>query len=125
MSRNRLHISKLGQFKLWLQENGYDTRPGVGFWQVLQVRIGPNWLGVFTRLKMKEHFTVDRRLDSVVTKFIRETYVSIHESLKDLEFRLKEAEQNWHDFETPSTSKELEEKIISIKALIKKKRNLV
>lgn len=77
MSRNLLHVSKLEDFKVWLDENGIKHRPSKNQsytnYQVLQVNHpAPHWCAVYERLGMKEHYTVDRRLESLVARFCRE-----------------------------------------------------
>lgn len=67
-----LHISKLEEFKNWLDGKGIAHRPGKGDWQVLQVcKDGQHWNCVYTRLEMPEHYTTDRHLDSLVAEFSR------------------------------------------------------
>lgn len=73
MSRCMLHKSKLEEFKDWLTSNNYAHRPGRGDWQVLQVcKDGKNWNSVYERAHMPEHFTTDRHLDSLVSRFCKE-----------------------------------------------------
>ena len=70
-NRNTLHFSKLEDFKRWCKARGIDTRPGVGEFQVLQVRTGRNtWLGIYKKISAKEHFSVDRRMSGLIKKFI-------------------------------------------------------
>ena len=72
MSRSLLHKTKLEEFKAWLDSEGVKHRPGKGEWQVLQVcKDGKHWNSVFIRLDMPEHFTTDKRLDSLVMKYCR------------------------------------------------------
>jgi len=72
MSKCLLHISKLQAFKDFLDGAAIPHRDGRGDWQVMQVYVAPNWLCVFNRLDMPEHFTNDRRLDRLITKFCRQ-----------------------------------------------------
>lgn len=73
MSRNLLHKAKVQDFEAWLTKQGYDTRPGRDCWQLLQVKLSDTvWACVFSRIDMKEHVTVDHRLESLVRKFIKE-----------------------------------------------------
>lgn len=72
MSKNLLHITKLEEFKAWLDSEKIPHRPGKGEWQALQVcKDGKNWSSIFIRLDMPEHFTTDWRLDKLVGKFCR------------------------------------------------------
>lgn len=72
MSRCLLHISKLDEFKKFLDAEGLKHRPGKGFYQVLQVcKDGKHWNNVYQRNHMPEHYTTDRHLDSLVIKFAR------------------------------------------------------
>lgn len=73
MSKSLLHITKLEEFKAWLDSEGLPHRPGKGEWQVLQVcKNGKHWSAVFTRADMPEHFTTDWHLDKLVAKFCRQ-----------------------------------------------------
>ncbi len=71
MSRNRLHKAKIGDFKAWLGRQGMFWREGRGEYQILQVEVSPNtWWCVYRRADMKEHYTVDSRLDGLLTLFL-------------------------------------------------------
>lgn len=73
MSRSLLHITKLDEFKSWLDKNNIPHRPGKGFYQVLQIcKDGTHWNCVYSRHNMPEHFTTDVHLDSLVIKFCKE-----------------------------------------------------
>jgi len=57
--RNLLHINKLEEFKMWLQEHGWKECPVKGAYEVLRMR-HPNEkppLLIYTRVG-KEHLTV-------------------------------------------------------------------
>lgn len=75
MSKCLLHISKLDEFKAWLDLKGIKHRPargGVGTYQVLQVcKDGQHWNCVYRRDKMPEHFSTDMHLDSLVHQFVK------------------------------------------------------
>lgn len=72
MSRNQLHITKLEEFKVWLDSEGIPHRPGRGDYQVLQIcKDGTHWNCIYERNYMPEHYTADRHIDSLVRKFIR------------------------------------------------------
>ena len=73
MSRSLLHITKLEEFKAFLDAEGLKHRPGKGDWQVLQVckEDGKHWNCVYERNEMPEHYTTDRHLDGLVAKFCR------------------------------------------------------
>lgn len=72
MSRSMLHRTKLDDFKRWLDANGIPHRPGKGDYQVLQVcRDGQHWNCVYIRDRMPEHYTTDRHLDSLVSRFCK------------------------------------------------------
>lgn len=71
MSRNRLHLSHLEPFKQFLIDEFITFRPGRGDFQVLQIQLKDGqWACLYSRLDMPEHYTVDRRLDDLVTAFI-------------------------------------------------------
>lgn len=71
MSRNTLHLSHLEAFKQFLIDEFIAFRPGRGDFQVLQIKMPDNqWACLYSRLDMPEHYTVDKRLDGLVGKFI-------------------------------------------------------
>lgn len=75
MSRNLLHINKLDAFKDWLTQRGVAHRPTNADWQMLQVRLTPRnqpayWAAVYRRAELKEHLSVDHRLEPLVRQFI-------------------------------------------------------
>ena len=72
MSRSLLHVSKLDEFKAWLDAQGIDHRPGRGAYEVLQVRQRRGWRTVCSRHHMTEHYSTDRRLDSLIRQFCHE-----------------------------------------------------
>jgi hypothetical protein len=74
VSRNLLHVSKLGAFKAWLAENAIEHRDGRGGYEVLQVKTKKGiWQCVFRRADMPEHYTVAYPLEPMVRRFIKET----------------------------------------------------
>lgn len=75
MAKNLLHITKLADFKTWLDAKGIAHRPGRGDWQVLQVcKDGTHWNCVYERIEMPEHYSTDRHLDSLVRAFCGENW---------------------------------------------------
>lgn len=73
MSRSLLHITKLEEFKSWLDSRGIEHRPPRGDYQVLQVKMRKHgYACVYSRHDMKEHFTVDARIEGLVSRFCRE-----------------------------------------------------
>lgn len=73
MSRNLLHVSKLGAFSHWLADQGIEQRSGRGEFEVLQVKTRTGqWHCIFSRCHMPEHYTVAKPLVSTVHRFIRE-----------------------------------------------------
>jgi hypothetical protein len=74
MSRCLLHVGKLQAFKDWLTINGIEYRSSRGPYEVIQVLVTPPyWYCVYGRINMPEHYTVDRRLEPTVRRFINET----------------------------------------------------
>lgn len=70
MSRNHLHVPHLDEFKTYLVNvRGVEVRDGRGEYEVLQVSIGKQWACIYMRQDMTEHFTVDKRIDHLVTDF--------------------------------------------------------
>lgn len=84
MSKCLLHISKLDEFKAWLDLKGIPHRPargGVSGYQVLQVcKDGQHWNCVYRRDTMPEHYSTDYHLDSLVHQFTK--YRKQAESMK-------------------------------------------
>lgn len=80
MSRALLHKDKLQDFKAWIDAHPNlewrDTEGAGDGYCIMQVRSksggwGNHWLGVYRRLHMPEHVTVDARLSATVRHFIR------------------------------------------------------
>jgi len=72
MSRNTLHLSHLESFKQFLIDEFVAFRPGKGDFQTLQIQLPDGqWACIYSRLDMPEHYTVDRRLENLVHRFIR------------------------------------------------------
>lgn len=71
--RCTLHVNKLEAFKVWLQDNDFDYRPGKGEYQVLQVQTKRHgWQVVFKRADMPEHYSINDKLYPIVKRFIKE-----------------------------------------------------
>lgn len=71
MSRSLLHATKLDLFKAWLDIEGIEHRPGRGEYEVLQIKQnGKDWYCIFKRDGVLTHYTNDRRLDTLVERFI-------------------------------------------------------
>ena len=72
MSINTLHLSHLEPFKQFLIDEFVAFRPGKGDFQVLQIQLPDGqWACIYSRLDMPEHYTVDRRLENLVHRFIK------------------------------------------------------
>lgn len=69
-NRNLLHVSKVEDFKAYLDEIGVEHRPGRGEYELLQVHVDGAWPKLYSRLKMPEHVTVQNALIPLVTAFI-------------------------------------------------------
>jgi hypothetical protein len=83
MIRCLLHKSKLTSFVQWCALNDIEARPPRGEYQVLQVRLKDGqWACVYDRAVAPEHYTVDRRIESVVRQFIRSTRQPIEEQTR-------------------------------------------
>lgn len=83
-TRNQLHISKLGDFTLWLMAHGWQYQPAKGEYEVLRMTKesikGP--LLVYSRLASKEHLTVYGHSDRWFNKW-----------MKSMRFKTKEAHE--------------------------------
>ncbi len=74
VSRSLLHVSKLEEFKAWLDAQGILHRPGRGDYEELQINNKSTaWYCIFSRNHMPEHFTNDKRIDGLILRFIRES----------------------------------------------------
>lgn len=69
-NRNLLHVSKVEDFKAYLDEIGVDHRPGRGEFELLQVHVDGAWPKLYSRLKETEHVTVQNALIPLVRAFI-------------------------------------------------------
>ena len=73
MSRCLLHVNKLSEFLAWLDKENIPHRDGKGDYQVRQIcKDGKHWNNIYSRDKMLEHYTVNKHLESLVRKFIRD-----------------------------------------------------
>lgn len=74
MSRNMLHFNKLESFKTFLRLEGIEYRNGRGNddYQIMQIQLPGTkmWAGIYKKLYAKEHYSVDKRLDWLIVKFI-------------------------------------------------------
>lgn len=75
MAKNLLHISRIEEFKEWMNSKGIEWRDPRGDYQVIQIKIPNNtqWACVYERGHMPEHYTTDYRIDGIVHKFIKDT----------------------------------------------------
>lgn len=72
MSRCLLHKNQLDAFLAWCEEKGIPTRAPSGVFQVAQVRAhATDWYCIYDRLDAPEHYTVDKRLEPTVRRFIQ------------------------------------------------------
>ena len=75
-SRSLLHKDKLEEFLAWCRaEKSAETRPGVGEWQVAQIRFPDSkiWHGIYTKVRAPEHLSVPDPLIREVKSFIDST----------------------------------------------------
>lgn len=70
--RGTLAKTRLGEFRAWLTANGYETRPGKGDYEVLQVKVGGKWERIWDKRTTK-HLSVMENFMPIVLRFIRET----------------------------------------------------
>lgn len=73
--RSRLHISKLEDFKEWLEKDGWEIGEPKGTWEVLRARKSgrQNPLIVYTKMNAKEHLSVMDRDSGVIGAFLRDS----------------------------------------------------
>jgi adenylate kinase family enzyme len=72
-NRRTLHKTQLDEFKKYLADRGIAFRDGKGQYQVLQVMtLSEGWGCVYERNDMKEHFTVQDKLNPIVIGFYSE-----------------------------------------------------
>jgi len=72
MSRNLLAKHRTTEFLEWCKGVRIDTREPRGPYQVAQVWHTRQWLSIYDRHDAEEHYTVDRRLEPLVYRWIRE-----------------------------------------------------
>jgi len=77
MSRQLLHTKKLDEFITWCNLHGIHAYKVDQDYQVARVRIQDKptkiYACIYTRHNVTEHLTVDRRLESIVRRYIRWT----------------------------------------------------
>jgi len=73
-NRCTLHKTKIEQFKEYLDSREIPHRPGVGDYQVLQVRFKLKWHVIYYRDAAKEHYTAVDALVPLVRDFVRSRY---------------------------------------------------
>jgi len=73
MAKELLHKSKLELFKKWLSKNNIEFKEVTFLYQVLQIKQGGMWLSIYDKFT-PEHFTNDKRLNSLIRRFIKESH---------------------------------------------------
>lgn len=88
--RDLLHKSDKHLFLQWLKENNIDHRPGMGHYEMVQIRAGHRYIPIHDRSK-GDHFTVQGPLYRVVRRFLndKEKAVAEYEEKKQALFREK------------------------------------
>ncbi len=69
--RNLLHKSKLEDFKNWLEFDGWTLEDTKGFYEVLRASKCKRKFILFSRLELKEHYSVRDADEGVVAAYIR------------------------------------------------------
>ncbi len=78
-NRRTLHKTQLEEFKRYLEGRGIAYRKGKGSYQALQVMtLNNGWQCVYERNDMKEHFTIQDKLESIVIGFYSEKRERLH-----------------------------------------------
>ena len=74
-NRHTLHISKLEDFKKWLEKDGWEIEEPKGIWEVLRARKQgrKNPLIVFPKKDAKEHLSIMDRDSGVIGAFLRDS----------------------------------------------------
>ena len=70
-NRNLLHRSKLGEFKLWLNENGFNTIDNPAMYQALSWKVSGGPMPIIFDGKSIEHFSCNEASIPYVDSFIR------------------------------------------------------
>ena len=73
-NRHTLHISKLEDFKKWLEKDGWEIEEPKGIYEVLRARKQgrQNPLIVYTKADAKEHLSIMDRDSGVIGAFLRD-----------------------------------------------------
>ena len=73
-NRHTLHISKLEDFKKWLENDGWEIEEPKGIWEVLRARKQgrKNPLIVFQKKDAKEHLSIMDRDSGVIGAFLKD-----------------------------------------------------
>ena len=74
-NRHTLHISKLEDFKKWLEKDGWEIEEPKGIWEVLRARKQgrKNPMIVFQKKDAKEHLSIMDRDSGVIGAFLRDS----------------------------------------------------
>ena len=70
-SRDRLHLSKLEDFRAWALVQGYRAEPTKGDYEVLRLRKGTEAPLLFWWHHGGEHVTTDARSETLVSAWLR------------------------------------------------------
>jgi hypothetical protein len=84
MSRNLLHFNKLEDFKGYCKSLCVEVRESLHDFGVIDIK-PPNskiWFTVYKKLDAREHYTVDRRIESLVRKFIEVRKKNVRNEIK-------------------------------------------
>lgn len=71
-NRNTLHVSKLNDFRDWLEADGWEIFPCKGYYEMLRAIKGYRVLIVYKRLGDIQHYTVGDKYVGVVKAFLKD-----------------------------------------------------
>lgn len=72
-NRNMLHFSHLERFEKWMADKGFAKQAPIEPYEAYRARKGTNTVVIYRRNDAKEHFTIQRKDETLVRRFLRET----------------------------------------------------
>jgi len=69
--RNRLHISKLDDFKNFLIQKGYEIKEIKDCWEVLRAKKDKDTIIIYSKYEAKEHLSVQDKDRKILKEFLK------------------------------------------------------
>lgn len=71
-NRNTLHKSKLKDLESWLVKDSWEIEETKGIWEVLRATKGKRTFLVYTKLNIKEHYTIPDNCMEVFAAYLKD-----------------------------------------------------